>query len=315
MKRLLTSSFLMATAAVFAQGIKFQETNFASLLAQAKKEKKVIFVDAYASWCGPCKLMAKNIFTLQSVGDYYNSHFVNTKIDMEKGEGVELAKKYGVKAYPTYLFIDGDGKVVHKTLGYFEEKEFLKIGEEAGDPSKQLGAQREAFNKGEKDPEFLKNLTNLTMFDDQKFAGEVYKRYMDTRADKTITKSDLGYIMNICRTEDNPLYSVFKSHKDEIAKLITEERYDSMDKSIQMATVSEKAYDKSTKKINDAYYLEEAIKLLGAEKAQKSLLLFKGSKASANGDKAGYAKYVMEAYSKDWQSLSSDQLNSLAWSF
>jgi uncharacterized protein YyaL (SSP411 family) len=59
---------------------------------KAKKENKLIFVDAYASWCGPCKLMVKNIFPLKTVGDYYNSHFINAKIDMEKGEGIELAK-------------------------------------------------------------------------------------------------------------------------------------------------------------------------------------------------------------------------------
>ncbi|WP_391527360.1 thioredoxin fold domain-containing protein [Elizabethkingia anophelis] len=67
------------------------------------------------------------MFTLQSVGDYYNSHFVNAKMDMEKGEGVELAKKYNVKAYPTYLFINGDGEIVHRVLGYVEEKPFIQF--------------------------------------------------------------------------------------------------------------------------------------------------------------------------------------------
>jgi thiol:disulfide interchange protein len=115
-------------------GIKFDEGNFSSLLAKAKKENKLIFLDAYASWCGPCKLMAKNIFTLQSVGDYYNGHFVNAKMDMEKGEGVELAKKYNVRAYPTYLFINGDGEIVHRVLGYVEEKPFIQFAKDAEDP-------------------------------------------------------------------------------------------------------------------------------------------------------------------------------------
>jgi thiol:disulfide interchange protein len=135
MKKLISTLFLFLGLLAFSQaGIKFDEGNFSSLLAKAKKENKLIFLDAYASWCGPCKLMAKNIFTLQSVGDYYNGHFVNAKMDMEKGEGVELAKKYNVRAYPTYLFINGDGEIVHRVLGYVEEKPFIQFAKDAEDP-------------------------------------------------------------------------------------------------------------------------------------------------------------------------------------
>ena len=47
----------------------------------------MIFLDAYASWCGPCKMLQKNVFTKKAVGDFYNSKFINVKMDMEKGEG------------------------------------------------------------------------------------------------------------------------------------------------------------------------------------------------------------------------------------
>lgn len=58
-----------------------------------------------ASWCGPCKMMDRNVFVKKSVGDYYNSTFVNARFDMEKGEGIEIAQKYMVRSYPTYLFL------------------------------------------------------------------------------------------------------------------------------------------------------------------------------------------------------------------
>ncbi|MGO4709461.1 thioredoxin family protein [Chryseobacterium sp. 2TAF14] len=118
MKKTAILSFLFLAAIAFAQGIKFEEGNFKSILAKAKKENKLVFIDAYAVWCGPCKLMVKNIFPLKPVGDYYNANFVNAKIDMEKGEGIDLAKKYNVKVFPTYLFINGDGEEVHRTIGY-----------------------------------------------------------------------------------------------------------------------------------------------------------------------------------------------------
>ncbi|MDQ0782562.1 thioredoxin domain-containing protein [Chryseobacterium sp. W4I1] len=77
MKKLAIFSSLFIAALAWAQGIKFEDSNFATILAKAKKENKLIFIDAYASWCGPCKLMVKNIFPLQTVGDFYNSHFIN----------------------------------------------------------------------------------------------------------------------------------------------------------------------------------------------------------------------------------------------
>src|SRR6218665_412054 len=102
------------------QSIKFEDSDFATILSKAKAEKKLVFLDAYAAWCGPCKLMDKNVFTLKTVGDYYNANFINAKIDMEKGEGRDIAKKYSVYSYPTYLFLNGDGEVVAKNLGYME---------------------------------------------------------------------------------------------------------------------------------------------------------------------------------------------------
>ena len=71
-----------------------------------------MFIDFYTSWCGPCKMMMKNVFPLKEVGDYLNARFVCVKIDAEKGEGPELAKRYKVKAYPTFVAIDPDEEVL-----------------------------------------------------------------------------------------------------------------------------------------------------------------------------------------------------------
>lgn len=132
MKKILSAFLILLNLVIFAQdGIKFEDSDFKTILAKAKKENKLIFLDAYTTWCGPCKLMAKNVFTLKSVGEHYNANFVNAKIDMEKGEGIDIAKKYEVKVFPTYLFIDGDGKLVHRTIGYVPEKEFIQFAKDA----------------------------------------------------------------------------------------------------------------------------------------------------------------------------------------
>jgi thioredoxin 1 len=112
------------------EGINFEGISFEQALKKAKKEKKLIFVDAYAVWCGPCKWMEANTFREKEVGDAFNKEFINLKIDMEKGEGPELARKYNVRAYPTLLLIDGDGKVVKRIVGAQKKNQLLSAVDE-----------------------------------------------------------------------------------------------------------------------------------------------------------------------------------------
>lgn len=108
------------------QGIKFEKGTFSEILAKAKAQKKLVFMDVYASWCGPCKRMASEVFTQKKVGDYFNATFVNAKFDAEVGEGRTIATRYGVNAYPTFLLLNGDGKLVGKMVGGSPADEFIR---------------------------------------------------------------------------------------------------------------------------------------------------------------------------------------------
>jgi thiol:disulfide interchange protein len=110
-------------------GMVFQTGTLQEALDLAKKENKLVFVDFYTTWCGPCKLLKKNTFSNESVGTYYNEKFINITIDAEKGEGIDLAKKYNVIAYPTLIFLDSDGNMKHQALGYKSHEEFLELGQ------------------------------------------------------------------------------------------------------------------------------------------------------------------------------------------
>ncbi|WP_288244773.1 thioredoxin family protein [uncultured Chryseobacterium sp.] len=312
MKKLSIFSALFIGALAFAQGIKFEDTNFSTILAKAKKENKLIFIDAYASWCGPCKLMVKNVFPQKAVGDYYNSHFVNAKIDMEKGEGIELAKKYNVKAFPTYLFVDGNGEVVHRTLGYVEENDFIQFAKDAGDPNKRLGALKQKFENGEKDPEFLKNLAGLTMYNDAEFAARVMDRYFSGKTE--LDREDVQMMLSATQSTDSPLYKTFVAKKAEITKILPAERYDAFDKNIKVNTAIRKAYNADTKKWNDSYFMTEAQKFLTKEEAEKILKRAKASRALKDKDIAAYEKITIELY-KDPSASTSEELNSIAWNF
>lgn len=151
MKRLLIGlgCFLSLSATAQNREILFKESDWKTELASAKKENKIIFFDAYTSWCGPCKMMAKDVFTIDSVADLFNSTFHNVKYDMEKGEGPALKEKYEVKAYPTYLFINGDGEIVHKIVGSMPAPEFMTEAVKALKPESTAYGLEKKFNGGD----------------------------------------------------------------------------------------------------------------------------------------------------------------------
>lgn len=312
MKKLSIVSALFIGAFALAQGIKFEESNFTAVLAKAKKENRLVFIDAYTTWCGPCKLMAKNIFPQKTVGDYYNSHFINAKIDMEKGEGIEIAKKYNVKAFPTYLFVDGNGELVHRTLGYVEENDFIQFAKDAGDPSKRLTALKQKFEDGEKDPEFLKNLASLTMYNDAEFAGRVMERYFSSK--KELDREDVQMLLSVAQNPDSPMYKIFQAKKDEISKIITPEKYEAIDKNIKISSIFKKSYNPQSKTWDDNYFLTEAQKFLSKDEAEKILKKAQASRALRDKDFAKYEKLTLEL-NQDTSALSSEELNSIAWNF
>jgi thioredoxin 1 len=98
-------------------GIQFFNGTFKEALAKAKKENKMVMMDCYTTWCGPCKMLKKQVFVDKKLGDYMNAKYVCVAMDYENGEGPEIAQKYPVEGYPTLYFMDSAGKVKKTMVG------------------------------------------------------------------------------------------------------------------------------------------------------------------------------------------------------
>lgn len=144
---------------VTAQGIVFQERSFQTSQEIAKKENKIIFVDFFTRWCGPCKVLANTVFVLPEVGEYFNKNFVCCKLDAEK-EGVVLAKKYKVGAYPTLLFLNSKGEIVNKIIGAVSAEQLLNTAKktlvELNAPDNLINLKKRYVSE-KRDEAFLKN--------------------------------------------------------------------------------------------------------------------------------------------------------------
>lgn len=110
-------------------GIRFESIGYDEAVKKAKETGKIIFIDSYTEWCGPCKKMAATAFMDENVAKVFNSKFINVKMEMEKSaDGPQVAKMYGVKVYPTLLFVNGEGKLVKAVQGYQTPEQLLAVG-------------------------------------------------------------------------------------------------------------------------------------------------------------------------------------------
>lgn len=112
-------------------GIVFIENSWLDALHQAQLKNKYIFVDAYATWCGPCNLLKTTTFKNSKAATFFNDNFINVAIDMEKGDGPALAQHWGIQAYPTLIVFDANGKPVTGTVGYMGANDLIKFGKMA----------------------------------------------------------------------------------------------------------------------------------------------------------------------------------------
>lgn len=138
-------------------GINFDHGPFKEVLERAKRDGKLVFMDCYTSWCGPCRMMSSVVFTREDVGNAFNPYFVSFKVDMEKGEGIDLARTYNVHVFPTMLILDTDGRLVHRFAGARSPQDLIQIANENKDVSVGYTAMKTAYDAGERTPKVVYN--------------------------------------------------------------------------------------------------------------------------------------------------------------
>ncbi|MGB3547394.1 MAG: thioredoxin fold domain-containing protein, partial [Saprospiraceae bacterium] len=263
------------------------------------------------TWCGPCKMMTAKVFPDAKVGDYFNENFINAKIDMESGEGPALALKYGVRAYPTYLFVNGDGEVEHRALGFIPVEKLLEVGATATSMNS-LGAQARRFDAGERDPEFLQAyIEQLNNAMDQQKGAEVTAAYLATLDD---LKSPVAVSMIAAQPGalGSKTFGQFVSEPElYMAELGSASTYMSILQNTFIPAYMQEKGERllPTPEQMQPYYQKHAPKLADRLGKHFTMVL-----AQQNNDLDTYAKAAV-AYYEAYPTDNAMELNSVAWNF
>ncbi len=307
---LLISVFLFSIInAEEDKGIKFEHSTWNEILAKASKEQKLIFLDAFADWCGPCKWMAKNVFTNDTVAQFFNENFINAKIDMEKGEGVAIAQKYGVRAYPTFLYINGNGELIHRTCGSCPPQDFLGLAKDALNPEKQLTTIKKNF---EADPgnvviakQYFALLENACMR-----ANEDIAKYFSTlKEENLIAAENWDMIQLYLNDSDSREFKYLIKNRKKFAEKYTDDKVNEKINSVYEGSLRDYLRLNNSKEYEA---LKTKIKKSGVPTGEKIILasdlnLYKKKKEWKNYVKTA-EKYVNKYGKDDYQ-----QLNGISW--
>ncbi|MBS1663763.1 MAG: DUF255 domain-containing protein [Bacteroidetes bacterium] len=207
---------LIASTNLHAQsGIRWTSLqNWKAVLEEAKRTNKYIFVDAYATWCGPCKLMDKNVYTQVNVGRFFNSSFISVKAQMDStskdspftqgwyADAAALQSVYAVNAFPSFLFFSPEGKLVYRDKGYLDTDHFMRIASLAKNKDNAYPSLADAFRKHQLDPDQQLLLYNQAMeMKDMLLADSVrkaYKNHFDSLDDKALlTEGNMSFLQAI----------------------------------------------------------------------------------------------------------------------
>lgn len=232
------------------------QTNFRLItldeaLSAAKVENKLVFIDFYTDWCGPCKMMSRDVFPLEIVGDYMNQKFVCIQLNAEK-EGKELAKVYNVNAYPTFIALNSEGKVVMTKIGGGTADSFIADIEQQINPEKSPQRLKERYESGERSADLISAYAALKLSESHgekgKQAEEAYiivKDYFDGLDEKEkLISENLFIYTHYAKDITSEISQFMLKHRNEFS---TEDKR-------KIGTVIEKLYKKQI-----YYYLSAMI--------------------------------------------------------
>lgn len=288
------------------ENMAFIHEKFGEAMEKARAENKIVFIDAYTTWCGPCKQMDKNTFSDEDVAAFFNEKFVNLKLDMERGDGLTIQQRYKISAFPTLLFLNADGEVIHKALGFQDAEQMLALGKVALGSDQTLSAWTSRYEKGERDPKFLKEYASKLFETYDESRAEVAEMYLSTQKD-LFTADNLEFSMRFTEGVESPRFAFLVANKKAFEKKFTK---DEISLKIEELTSDFLLNEKNLPTLGRA---DSLIRLVYAEKADRMIKNYRLSYHRMKGERDNYAAAAVQYYKK--YDDNADELSETATTF
>jgi len=222
------------------QGIQFETgLNWEHILKKAKRENKIIFVDCYTTWCGPCKEMERTVYPLAKIGEYFADKFISVKVQMDtskKDDGVVkswyadahyIQEKYKVDAFPTFLFFTADGKILYRSTGSIGPDDFLALAADVLNPNKDYYKLLDHFKQGKKNLTEMSYLARIgLLLGDSATAQQVAEEYIaQLKNEALLTKENIQFLYDFTKSSKDKGFKLFYLYEDSINKIMGDDTY------------------------------------------------------------------------------------------
>lgn len=227
-KSVLGLALALSMFPVTAQ-IRFADGDFNAALEKAKAENKAVFADFWAEWCGPCKMMAEQVFPASEIGDYFSAHFICVKVNIEAAENKEIVKKYGITSLPTMAFIAADGRELRRVEGAVAAQSLLHEARIAMGDALSFEQLYEKYKKNKKDFGAAQQLLieaqgfvgTQNGFNREKWVARIdilFQEYVKNKQLKNMISPEDFYILSTYHgkmEKNDPIFDFIVSHYDE----------------------------------------------------------------------------------------------------
>lgn len=224
-----------------APGIRFQDgLTWKHVLRQAKRENKYIFVDCYTTWCGPCKKMEMEVYSLQKVGEVVNKQFIPLKMQMDTTEkdNDDVKNHYSdahyfgmhfkLMGYPALLFFNSDGKLLSRSLGTISPDDFIRLAADVLNPQKDYYALLNKYRQGRRDPAEMRYLaqTALQLFGDTVVADQIANSLITGLSHEALfVKGNIELLQQFTRSSRELGFNLFFNYPDSINRVMNDDSY------------------------------------------------------------------------------------------
>jgi hypothetical protein len=307
MNKLIAFLFLIFTFEICAAqnvGLQFQDLTYEQALIKSTNENKPVFLFGFASWCHFCEYMKDSVLPTEQVGSFYNEHFICIKMDLEK-EGKNLNQKtIRAKSFPVLLFLNGNGEMLHRVCGKKDAQDFIQIGNDALDSTKQLRTFAYKYRDGKLTPsqtyEYFKMVDRAGM-DNQ----SLINNYLTIIPEDKLTATYSWKIMyELYKDIEQPCMKLILDHRGDYGIKYTNDSIDNKIMGLYINALMSKVQLLDT---NGYLSIQQKLRASKLDLAEKIIAFADLNKMKMKGDWEGYFhnvdSFVVKYASNDYRRL------------